>query len=81
MKDNLNFPINQDNDHSLLFLLDLYDKAQQMLGVTKNEQTEYLDIVKYIELNLSRPEVLLIKNILSFIKYKSFIYCYSDRDL
>lgn len=70
LKENLNFPINQDNDHVLLFLLDLYDKAQQMFGVTKNGQTEYLDIVNYIELNLTKPEVLLTKNKLAFIKYK-----------
>lgn len=85
LKENLNFPINQDNDHVLLFLLDLYDKAQQMFGVTKNGQTEYLDIVNYIELNLSKPEVLLTKNKLAFIKYKSLfiaiqIEIYEDKN-
>ena len=69
-KDNLNYPINQENDHVLLFLMDLYDKAQQMFGVNKNGNTEYLDIVNYIELNLTKPEVLLTKNKLAFIKYK-----------
>ena len=70
LKENLNFPINKENDHVLLFMLDLYDKAQQMFGVSKNGNTEYLDIVNYIELNLSKPEVLLTKNKLAFIKYK-----------
>ena len=70
LQDNLNYPINQENDHVLLFLMDLYDKAQQMFGVSKNGNTEYLDIVNYIELNLTKPEVLLTKNKLAFIKYK-----------
>lgn len=85
LKENLNYPINQDNDHVLLFLLDLYDKAQQMFGVNKNGQTEYLDVVNYIELNLSKPEVLLTKNKLAFIKYKSLfiaiqIEIYEDKN-
>ena len=85
LKENLNFPINQENDHVLLFMLDLYDKAQQMFGVTKNGNIEYLDIVNYIELNLSKPEVLLTKNKLAFIKYKSLfiaiqIEIYEDKN-
>ena len=85
LKENLNFPINQENDHVLLFMLDLYDKAQQMFGVSKNGNTEYLDIVNYIELNLSKPEVLLTKNKLAFIKYKSLfiaiqIEIYEDKN-
>ena len=46
--------------------MDLYDKAQQMFGVNKGGNTEYLDIVNYIELNLSKPEVLLTKNKLDY---------------
>ena len=85
LKENLNFPINQENDHVLLFMLDLYDKAQQMFGVSKNGSIEYLDIVNYIELNLSKPEVLLTKNKLAFIKYKSLfiaiqIEIYEDKN-
>ena len=85
LKDNLNYPINQENDHILLFLLDLYDKAQQMLGVNKGATTEYLDIVNYIELNLVKPEILLTKNKLAFIKYKSLfiaihIEIYEDKN-
>ena len=85
LKENLNFPINQENDHVLLFMLDLYDKAQQMFGVSKNSSTEYLDIVNYIELNLSKPEVLLTKNKLALIKYKSLfialqIEIYEDKN-
>ena len=34
-KDSLNYPINQDNDHVLLYMLDLYDKAQQMFAVNR----------------------------------------------
>ena len=70
LQENFNYPINQENDHVLLFLLDLYDKAQQMFGVNKNGSVEYLDMVNYIEMNLSKPEVLLTKNKLAFIKYK-----------
>ena len=85
LKENLNFPINQENDHVLLFMLDLYDKAQQMFGVSKNGSTEYLDIVNYIELNLSKPVVLLTKNKLALIKYKSLfiaiqIEIYEDKN-
>ena len=65
--------------------LDLYDKAQQMFGVNKNGTTEYLDIVNYIELNLSKPEILLTKNKLAFIKFKSLfiaiqIEIYEDKN-
>lgn len=85
LKDNVNFPINQENEHALLFMLDLYDKAQQMFGVNKNGTTEYLDIVNYIELNLSKPEILLTKNKLAFIKFKSLfiaiqIEIYEDKN-
>ena len=85
LKENLNFPINPENDHVLLFMLDLYDKAQQMFGVIKNGKKEYLDIVNYIELNLNKPEVLLKKNKLAFIKYKSLfiviqIEIYEDKN-
>lgn len=58
LKDNFNYPINQENDHVLLYLLDLYDKAQQMFSVNKLNNSEYLDIVNYIELNLIKPEVM-----------------------
>ncbi|MCQ2819297.1 MAG: hypothetical protein MJ252_18695 [archaeon] len=74
-KDAYNYPINNDNDHSLLFMLDLYDKAQQMFAVTNAGNTEYLDLVNYIELNLSNPEVLLTKNKLIIVKYRAlFIF-------
>ena len=56
-----------------------------MFGVSKNGSTEYLDIVNYIELNLSKPEVLLTKNKLALIKYKSLfialqIEIYEDKN-
>jgi hypothetical protein len=57
-KDNLAYPINSDNDQMLLYLLDVYDKAQQMFSVSKTSNQEYLDIANYIELNLNRPEVM-----------------------
>ena len=85
LKENFNFPINPENDHVLLFMLDLYDKAQQMFGVIRNGKTEFLDVVNYIELNLNKPEVLLTKNKLAFIKYKSLfiviqIEIYEDKN-
>lgn len=84
-KDNFNYPINQDNDHVLLYLLDLYDKAQQMFAVNRMGVSEYLDIVNYIELNLTKPEVMLTKNKLAIIKYKALfiviqIEIYEDKN-
>ena len=84
-KDSLNYPINQDNDHVLLSMLDLYDKAQQMFAVNRMGVSEYLDIVNYIELNLTKPEVMLTKNKLAIIKYKSLfimiqIEIYEDKN-
>lgn len=96
LKDNFNYPINQDNDHVLLYLLDLYDKAQQMFSVTKMNNSEYLDIVNYIEINLIKPEVMrkstilliiyiVTKNKMSIIKYKALfiviqIEIYEDKN-
>ena len=71
LKDNYNYPINNDNDHVLLFLLDMYDKAQQMFSVNNNGVKEYVDICNYIELNFSKPEIVLIKNKLVFVKFKA----------
>ena len=47
--------------------------------------SEYLDIVNYIELNLTKPEVMLTKNKLAIIKYKSLfimiqIEIYEDKN-
>lgn len=58
IKDNFVFPINTDNEHLLLYLLDIYDKAQSMFSVSKVNSQEFLDIVNYVELNLSKPEVM-----------------------
>ena len=86
LKDNFNYPINQDNDHVLLYLLDLYDKAQQMFAVNKVGGSEFLDIVNYIELNLNKPEVMLTKNKMAIIKFKSIfiiihLEIYEDKNL
>ena len=86
LKDNFNYPINQDNDHVLLYLLDLYDKAQQMFAVNKVGGSEFLDIVNYIELNLNKPEVMLTKNKMAIIKFKSLfiiihLEIYEDKNL
>ena len=86
LKDNFNYPINQENDHVLLYLLDLYDKAQQMFAVNKVGGSEFLDIVNYIELNLNKPEVMLTKNKMAIIKFKSLfiiihLEIYEDKNL
>jgi hypothetical protein len=57
-KDNYVFPINSENEHLLLYVLDIYDKAQSLFSVSKTNAQEYLDIVNYIEINLSKPEVM-----------------------
>ncbi len=57
-KDNYVFPIHSDNEHLLLYVLDIYDKAQSLFSVSKTNAQEYLDIVNYIEINLSKPEVM-----------------------
>jgi hypothetical protein len=57
-KDNFVFPINPENEHLLLYVLDIYDKAQSLFSVAKTNSQEYLDIVNYIEINLSKPEVM-----------------------
>ncbi len=57
-KDNYVFPIHSDNEHLLLYVLDIYDKAQSLFSVSKTNAHEYLDIVNYIEINLSKPEVM-----------------------
>jgi len=85
LKDNFNYPINTDNEHVLLYFIDLYDKAQQMFAVSKMGNTEYLDIVNYIELNLNKQGVMLTKTKMSFIKYKSLfiviqIEIYEDKN-
>jgi hypothetical protein len=85
MKDSYCYPINQENEHVLLFLIDLYDKAQQMFAVNRNGGNEYLDVVNYIELNLIKPEVMLTKNKMALIKYKSLfiviqIEIYEDKN-
>ena len=86
LKDNFNYPINNDNDHVLLFILDLYDKAQQMFAVNRGSNSEYLDIVNYIEMNLTKPEVMLTKNKMAIIKYKALfivvqIEIYEDKNI
>ena len=85
LKDNFNYPINTENDHVLLYFIDLYDKAQQMFAVSKMGNTEYLDIVNYIELNLNKQGVMLTKTKMSFVKYKSLfvvieIEIYEDKN-
>ncbi len=57
-KENFVFPINPENEHLLLYVLDLYDKAQSLFSVSKTNAQEYLDIVNYIEINLCKPDVM-----------------------
>jgi hypothetical protein len=54
----LAYPINSDNEHVLLYALDVYDKAQSIFSINKPNSQEYLDVVNYIELNLTKPDVL-----------------------
>lgn len=56
IKDNLAFPINDENDLILFSMLDIFDKAQQLFSVGAKNNQEYADIVNYIELNLSQQE-------------------------
>ena len=57
-KENIVFPITEDNENVLLYLLDLYEKSQQIFSVNKSSSTEYLDIVNYIELNFAKQDIL-----------------------
>ena len=50
-KESFNYPINSDNDQALLFMLDIYNKAQTLFAVNVGNNEEYLDTVNYIELN------------------------------
>ena len=58
VKDNLNFPINDENDIALFSMLDMFDKAQQMFLISGKNYQDYADIVNYIEINLIKPEVM-----------------------
>lgn len=57
-KENLAYPISTENEHLLLYLLDIYDKSQELFAVSKTNSQEYVDVVNYIELNLNKPEVM-----------------------
>ena len=54
------FPITEENENVLLYVLDIYDKTQQIFSVNKENSTEYLDIVNYIELNFTKQDILRI---------------------
>lgn len=71
VKDTFKFPINEENDLALLSILDILDKAQQILMIGDKNNSEYIDIVKYIEINLLNPESLLMNSKLIVMKYKS----------
>lgn len=66
IKDNLAFPINEENELSLLAILDTFEKAQQIFTVGNKNGQDYADIVNYIEINLLKPEVMR--------KFQIFIY-------
>lgn len=57
-KENFKFPINEDNDILLLYLIDLYNKCQYIFSLGKDNNSEFVDIVNYIEMNLSKADVL-----------------------
>ena len=52
------FPITGDNEHILLYLIELYEKSQSLFSVNKTSTSEYVDIVNYIEINLNKPDVM-----------------------
>ncbi len=54
----LNYTINSENEHILLYVLDIFDKAQSIFSITKSNALEYVDVVNYIELNLSKSDVM-----------------------
>ena len=58
IKDNLAFPINEENDLVLFSIIDTFEKAQQIFSVTSKNSQDYADIVNYIEINLIKPEIL-----------------------
>lgn len=58
IKDNLAFPINDDNELILFAILDTYDKAQQLFCVGGKQNQDFADIVNYIEINMVKPEVM-----------------------
>ena len=58
LNEKLNYPINNDNEHLLLYALDIYEKAQSIFAVSKSNVQEYVDVVNYIELNLTKSEIM-----------------------
>jgi hypothetical protein len=60
----LNYTINSENEHILLYVLDIYDKAQSIFSITKSNALEYVDVVNYIELNLSKSDVMCMNMLL-----------------
>ena len=71
-KENYVFPINPENEHLLLFVIDIYDKAQSLFSVSKTNSQEFLDVVNYIEINMSKPEVMRKSH--TKFKYLSLIF-------
>ena len=68
-QENFKFLIDEENDLVLLSILDIYDKSQKLFAVGGKNQ-DYADIVNYIEINLVKPNILLMKNKLIVIRYK-----------
>ncbi len=83
----LNYTINSENEHILLYALDIYDKAQSIFSVSKSNAQEYVDVVNYIELNLFKSDVMCMnmllifyivtKNKLILLKYKSLFIVFN----
>ena len=68
-QENFKFLIDEENDLVLLSILDIYDKSQKLFSLGGKNQ-DYADIVNYIEINLIKSNILLMKNKLIIIKYK-----------
>lgn len=58
LDEKLNYPINNENEHILLYALDIYDKAQSIFSVSKSNSQEFVDVVNYVELNLTKSEIM-----------------------
>lgn len=57
IKENFNFPFASENDLAALSVLDLFEKAQHIFTVSKQQLVENVDMVNYIEINMRKPEL------------------------
>ena len=75
-----------DKEATLLNLIDIYDKAQDMFLINARGNSEFLDIVNYVEVNMSMRNVMLVRSKLVIIKVKALflilnIEMYEDKNV